>query len=181
MKKVRNVSLHNLNLKASHAKWLVLSALTIIADQLSKLWALDYLSQHQGQVKLFSWFYLTLVFNDGAAFSFLSGAGGWQRGFFIIFTLVVLAILTLWLLKRDTQLMQQCSLALIIGGALGNLIDRLRLGHVVDFIHWHYASWSWPIFNVADSAISLGVALIIIHALFFDSELESNLSGEEQS
>lgn len=150
--------------------WLMLSAVIFIVDQISKAKAYDYLTQHDGFLEITSWFNFTLVFNDGAAFSFLRGAGGWQRIFFIVFTILVVFGLFIWLLQQHTHRLQRCAIAMIIGGALGNLIDRIRLGHVIDFIHWHYHALSWPIFNIADSAISVGIAFLIFHAIVLEKE-----------
>jgi signal peptidase II len=112
-------------------------------------------------------FNLTLVYNTGAAFSFLSDAGGWQRWFFITVGIVVSVVMAVWLgrLRREERLTAY-GLALVIGGAIGNLIDRIWLGKVVDFLQWHWEEWYWPSFNLADSAITVGVALLLIDGLF---------------
>ena len=130
------------------ASWLGLSGLVIVLDQLSKLRI------------------LALVFNPGAAFSFLSDAGGWQRWFFIALALAVSGWLTLLIRSHAAERLLPLAAALILGGALGNVIDRIRFGAVVDFQDVHAAGWHWPAFNVADSAISLGVALLIWQQLF---------------
>jgi signal peptidase II len=103
-----------------------------------------------------------LAFNKGAAFSFLAGAGGWQTPLLVAFALVACVIVTVLLLRSPGRTLFCAGLALILGGALGNLIDRLRLGHVVDFLDLHAAGWHWPAFNVADSAITVGAALLIV-------------------
>jgi signal peptidase II len=108
----------------------------------------------------------TLAFNTGAAFSFLQDAGGWQRWLFTFLAVAVSSVLVIWLSRlsrRDWR--TALPLALVIGGALGNLIDRVRLGHVTDFIEVYYRHWSWPAFNVADSAISVGAVLLILFGL----------------
>ena len=147
--------------------WLVLSLLIIIADQLSKWVVLAHFQLHESLPVidgLLSW---TLAFNEGAAFSFLSDAGGWQRWFFTVLAVVVSGILVIWL-KRTARSDWRTALplAFIVGGAIGNVIDRIRLGHVVDFIDVHYGSWSWPAFNIADSAISVGAVILIVFGLF---------------
>jgi signal peptidase II len=134
----------------------------VLLDQASKVWAEQALAYGR-PVEVFSWFNLTLVYNRGAAFSFLSDAGGWQRGFFILIGLVAVVILLGWLRRLSPrERWQGLGLALILGGAVGNLIDRARYGYVVDFIDWHYAGWHWPTFNVADSAITAGVVLLLL-------------------
>lgn len=146
--------------------WYGLAALVVLLDQYSKALAesgLDY-----GQpVEVFSWFNLTLQYNTGAAFSFLSEAGGWQRYFFSVVALVISAVLVAWLyvMPRQQKLLA-LALGLILGGALGNVWDRLVLGHVVDFISVHYGGHYFPAFNVADSAISVGAAFMIFDSLF---------------
>lgn len=117
-------------------------------------------------VRLTGYFNLVLVFNTGAAFSFLANASGWQREFFVAVTTVA-AVVIVVLLRRHTGARLFCAgLTLILGGALGNLYDRLTLGKVVDFLDFHAFGWHWPAFNVADSAITVGAALLIIDALF---------------
>ena len=111
-------------------------------------------------------FNLALVFNPGAAFSFLSDAGGWQRWFFVALALAVSVWLTLLIRSHAAERLLPLAAALILGGALGNVIDRIRFGAVVDFLDVHAAGWHWPAFNVADAAISMGVALLIWQQLF---------------
>ncbi|HSH29215.1 MAG TPA: signal peptidase II [Thiohalobacter sp.] len=140
----------------------MIALVVVLLDQVSKVWAEAALAYGR-PVEVFGWFNLTLVYNRGAAFSFLSQAGGWQRGFFILIGLIAVAILAGWLRRLTPQeRWQGLGLALILGGAVGNLIDRARHGHVVDFIDWHYAGWHWPTFNVADSAITAGVVLLLL-------------------
>lgn len=146
--------------KASMSKWLSLSALVIAIDLYSKhliVQAFEY-GEH---LRLASFFDLVRYHNEGAAFSFLAGAGGWQRIFFSVIALVA-SIVIIRLLRKHTQQFMFClGLSLILGGALGNLYDRLTLGYVVDFLFFHYEDYYWPAFNVADSAITLGVALLV--------------------
>lgn len=148
--------------RLSTTPWLLLAAAVALADQLTKWWVLH--SFHPGEVReVLPVFNLVLTFNEGAAFSFLSEAGGWQRWFFILLTLGVSLALVLWLRRlhageRATAL----GLALILGGALGNLVDRVRLGRVTDFLDFHWQGWHWPAFNLADSAITLGVVVLLL-------------------
>jgi signal peptidase II len=148
-------------------KWLWLSGLVVVLDQVTKWMASHWLELHV-PYPVFSWFNLTLAHNTGAAFSFLSDASGWQRWFFTILALIVSAFIVAWMrrLKLDER-WTAVGLALVLGGAIGNLIDRLLYGHVIDFIQWYYDRWYWPTFNIADSAITVGAAILIIHGLFF--------------
>lgn len=150
-------------------KWLWLSGLVIMLDQLTKAMAESYLSMHSAVTVIPGFFDLVLAYNEGAAFSFLADAGGWQRWFFTALAIAVSVFLILWLRRLPSnERMMAIALSLILGGAIGNLIDRIRYGHVVDFISWYYGDYRWPAFNLADSAITLGAALLIIHAIFFD-------------
>lgn len=146
-------------------KWLWLSVLVIVLDQLTKLWASSDLIYGR-PVPLLPSFNLTLMHNTGAAFSFLNSAGGWQRWLFALIALVVSIVLVLWLRRlTSAQRWLAVALALVLGGALGNLIDRLYLGYVIDFVDVYYDKWHWPAFNVADSAIFVGVVMLIIDSL----------------
>jgi signal peptidase II len=148
-------------------RWLLLSATIVVLDQVSKLLVLANFSLHESRVLIAGLLNFTLAFNDGAAFSFLQGAGGWQRWFFTLLAVVVSAVLVVWLKRTPRHDWRSAlPLALVLGGAIGNVIDRMRLGHVVDFIDVHYGSWSFPAFNVADSAISVGAVLLIAFGLF---------------
>lgn len=138
--------------------------LIVVLDQVSKSAAVQWLTLNQAQ-PVFPGFNLTLVHNPGAAFSFLRDAGGWQRYFFIILTTVVSVVLLIWLARLHAgRTMLACALALVIGGAAGNLWDRLQYGYVIDFIQVYYDKWSWPVFNIADSAITVGALLLILDA-----------------
>lgn len=141
--------------------WLALALLIAAADQLSKHWIETIL--RPGEVReLTGFFNLVLAYNPGAAFSFLADASGWQREAFIALTLAAVLIIV-WLLARYTAERLFCvGLALILGGALGNLWDRVALGYVVDFLDFHAAGYHWPAFNAADSAITVGAALLIL-------------------
>jgi signal peptidase II len=141
-------------------RWLGLSAAVLAIDLATKAWASAALASGE-PVRVTAFFNLVLAHNTGAAFSFLAGAGGWQRWFFVVVTIVVSAVL-LWLLRKDAaNRLLATAYSLVLGGAAGNLWDRLALGHVVDFIQLHAAGYYWPAFNAADSAITLGVALLV--------------------
>jgi len=140
--------------------WLVVAAVVIVADQLTK--AAMLASFRPGdQLVLTPFASLVLAFNTGAAFSFLANADGWQRWFFTAIASAAAAFI-LWLLRRGGNRVYLTGLALILGGALGNLYDRLTIGTVVDFLLLHYRGFAWPAFNVADSAITVGAALLIL-------------------
>ncbi len=147
-------------------KWLGVSLVVVIVDQLSKFIA-DAQLVYAEPLPVLPSFNLTLLYNRGAAFSFLSEAGGWQRWFFVAVSVIAVVLLTVWLRKLNSrQWLLALALALVIGGAVGNLIDRLWLGHVVDFIQLYYKSFYWPAFNVADSAITVGAVLLVWDGLF---------------
>ena len=152
---------------ASGLPWLPVTVAVIVLDQMVKLWVVAHLALY-GTVRLLPVLDITLTYNRGAAFSFLAGASGWQKWLFAGLAVVVAAGIVLWLrrLNGRTQRLLCLSLTLIMGGALGNLIDRLRIGHVVDFIiaHWHGVYFPWA-FNIADSAITVGATLLLIDAL----------------
>jgi signal peptidase II len=146
--------------------WLALSAIVIALDQLTKYIALQYLEPYKAEPVIPGFLNWTLAFNTGAAFSFLHDAGGWQRWLFGVLAIAVSLVLIVWLRRTDRREWRTAlPLALVIGGALGNLIDRVRLGHVTDFIEVYHQQWSWPAFNVADSAISVGAVLLIVFGL----------------
>ncbi len=158
------------------ARWLWLSLAVLTLDQVSKWLALAWLELHAPVPVIGSYFYLTLMFNEGAAFSLLSDAGGWQRWLLAAFALAMAAFLLNWLLRlQGGGRLLAIGLALIIGGALGNLVDRILYGHVVDFIQVYVpvvplAIFNpWPAFNVADSAISVGVTLLLITTVWGES------------
>jgi len=152
------------------AKWLSISVLVILLDQITKYVANTGLV-YAVAVPVVPSFNLTLMYNRGAAFSFLSDAAGWQRWFFVAISLGASVLLIVWLRKlKPQQWMLALALALVLGGAVGNLIDRLYLGYVIDFIQLYYKSFYWPAFNVADSAISVGAVLLIWDALFGKSK-----------
>ena len=143
--------------------WLLLAALVVLLDRLSKEAVLDILKFTQ-VIEFTGFFNLVLAFNSGAAFSFLADAGGWQRWFFSAVA-VLAALVMLWLLHRHaTERLFAFSLSMLLGGAIGNLWDRLLWGHVVDFLQFHAMGWYFPAFNLADSAITLGAGLLMLDA-----------------
>lgn len=144
--------------------WLGLSIVVIILDQISKLIVLKTIPLH-GSVRLNDFFNWVLVFNPGAAFSFLADGAAWQKWFFISIGLIATAVM-IWLLFRHAKQTMFCfSISMILGGAVGNLIDRFTHGAVVDFIDIYYRHYHWPAFNLADSAITLGTTLLILDEL----------------
>lgn len=142
------------------ALWLGLIALVIALDQASKLWVMDALPLGD-TVRVTGFFDLVFVFNPGAAFSFLAQHSGWQRWFFAVLALGISAWLLTMIRRHQDEALQPTAFALIVGGALGNLIDRFVHGAVVDFLYFHAGRYGWPAFNLADSAITLGVALML--------------------
>jgi len=145
---------------------MILAGLIVIADQITKYYATLELKMYKA-VAVMPMFNFTLMHNEGAAFSFLSDAGGWQRWFFTVISLVVSIVLVFWIKKlKPEEKFQAMAFSLILGGAVGNLIDRVRFGYVVDFIEIYYHQYSWPAFNIADSAITIGVIILIIDTLF---------------
>ena len=147
--------------------WLMLSALIVAADQISKA----YIARHFGEFEfttILPILDITRMHNVGAAFSFLASASGWQRWLFIglAVTVSVVIVVWLWRLPRGAHRLLSGGLALVLGGAIGNVIDRIRLGHVIDFIHFHWGHAYFPAFNVADSAITVGAACLLLDAMF---------------
>ena len=142
--------------------WFVFSLVVILLDQASKYWAFRTLIPYQPEA-LLPMVNLTLAFNTGAAFSFLSGTGDWHRWLFTGFSAVMSIVLTAWIIRLpQTARLQSMALSLILAGAMGNLIDRMVLGHVIDFIDVYYAHYHWPAFNLADSAICTGAFLLLV-------------------
>ncbi len=149
-------------------RWLILSIVIIVLDQVTKFYAVQSLVLHEPKY-IYDGFNLTLMYNSGAAFSFLSDAGGWQRWFFIGASSFISIVIVVWMynsLAKGRWLL--FSLAFILGGALGNLWDRLTLGYVIDFIEVYYKGLYWPAFNVADSAITIGAIMLVLDTLFTD-------------
>ena len=147
--------------------WLWVSAAVILLDQLSKWLVAGHLAVYDS-IRVLPVFNLVLIHNPGAAWSFLASASGWQRWFFTILALVVSAAIVVWLrvLPRRDFRWRSCALALVLAGALGNVIDRLWHGYVIDFLQFHYQGWYYPAFNLADSAITVGAAMLILEGLF---------------
>ena len=150
--------------RARWSRWLAVSAAVIVVDLATKAWVSS--AFQYGEVRnVLPFFNLVLVHNTGAAFSFLAGASGWQRWFFTAITIAISAFIVVMLRRHHDDRLMAAALALVLGGALGNLYDRVTLGHVVDFVQLHAAGWYFPAFNVADSAITVGVALLIWDSL----------------
>jgi signal peptidase II len=146
--------------------WLLLSLLVIVLDQWTKHVALAALEPYAPQAVIPGLLNWTLAFNPGAAFSFLAGADGWQRWLFTALAIGVSIVLAVWLSRTPRHDWRNAApLALVIGGALGNLVDRLRFGHVVDFVQVYWREWAFPAFNIADSAISIGAVMLILFSL----------------
>lgn len=145
--------------------WLWLAVFIVVFDQISKWIVLGTMQPGDSHyvAPFFNW---VLTFNPGAAFSFLSDAGGWQRWFFTVLALGVSAWIVTMLRQHTGEFRLSLALTLILGGALGNVIDRLRFGAVVDFIQWHVSGYYWPAFNIADSAITIGAVLMVIDQFF---------------
>ena len=154
------------NKQTSALQWLWLTFLIIALDQLTKIWVSQTLALYES-VEVFTFFNLTLVHNTGAAFSFLASAGGWQRWLLTVLAFTVSLIIVIWLsrLKAGEHHWLAIALALVLGGAIGNLTDRVIYGYVIDFLDFYYKTWHWPAFNVADSAISIGAFILLIDAI----------------
>ena len=158
-------------------RWLWLSALVVALDQLSKHAAVAYLTLHE-PLPVAPFVNLTLTYNPGAAFSFLSNMGGWQRWLFIGLAVVVVVFLVAWLRKIPRgRIWLPLALALVLGGALGNVWDRVAIGEVVDFLDLYYGRWHWPAFNIADSAIFVGAVMLLVSAFF----PEERRTGDEST
>ena len=145
-------------------RWLFLSFAVVLLDQASK-WEIVKMLSEKGELVFTSFFRFALVYNEGAAFSFLNDAGGWQREFFMVIAVAASILILLLLRKHKGEFLFSLALSLVLGGALGNLVDRVRIGHVVDFLDFHLAEHHFPAFNLADSAITLGAALLILDNL----------------
>ena len=146
------------------APWLGLAAIVVLLDQVSKA-LIVHAFHYGGSLTLYSWFNIVRAHNTGAAFSFLAGASGWQRWLFVGLGVAAAGFIVWMLRKHGAQRLFATALALILGGAVGNVIDRLWHGYVVDFIQVHHRGWYFPAFNLADSAITLGAACLILDEL----------------
>ena len=164
--------------KAGH--WYGLAALVVVLDQLSKWIVLENIRFGETIYVAPFWNWV-LTWNPGAAFSFLADQPGWQRWFFTVLALAVSGWIAFELRKHPGQKLLSLALTLVMGGALGNVIDRVRFGAVVDFVQWHAAGFYWPAFNVADSAIVLGIAYIVLDGLFFEPKRKSTGSHEQKA
>ena len=183
MTKVNQGVMHEMINYSPGLKWLWMTILIIFLDQWSKGLASQYLQMHD-PVIVTPGFNLTLMHNEGAAFSFLHEAGGWQRWFFVCLTIAVSVFILIWLHgTRVNQRWLSCALALVLGGAMGNLWDRLTLGYVIDFldITLGFLPWRifnpWPAFNIADSAITVGAIMLVIDAFCFSEVAPENSSN----
>jgi signal peptidase II len=142
-------------------RWFAVAGLVVVLDQLSKWAVLAHFAPGERRA-LSGFFNMVLVFNKGAAFSFLADAPGWQTPVLVTFALLAAALISVLIVRSPERRVPCAGLALILGGALGNVVDRLRFGSVVDFIDLHALGWHWPAFNVADSAICVGAALLVL-------------------
>ncbi|HEU0257854.1 MAG TPA: signal peptidase II [Burkholderiales bacterium] len=143
------------------SRWFALAAAVILLDQVTK-WAVLENFVYGERREITGFFNLVLVYNKGAAFSMFASADGWQTPLLILFAIVAAGIVSYLIVRNREKRVLCLGLALILGGALGNLIDRLRFGHVVDFLDFHAMGWHWPAFNVADSGITVGALLLIL-------------------
>lgn len=160
------LSIHAANKLWRTLAWLAISVVVIALDLWTKSLATAHLALYE-PVPIIPHLNLMLAHNEGAAFSFLAEAGGWQRWFFAVIAVVIATVMVGWIWKLERhQRWMAWALALVIGGALGNLYDRVALGYVVDFIDFYWGDWHFPAFNVADSAITVGAAMLIIELLF---------------
>lgn len=160
------------------APWFALAAVVIALDQWVKQLVLQALLPGE-RIELTGFFNLVLAFNRGAAFSFLAGASGWQKPLFASIAVIASVIVSVLLWKNSEQRRFCAGLALVLAGAIGNLVDRLRFGHVVDFLDFHALGWHWPAFNVADSAITVGVVILILDGLLHRDAKETRSAQAE--
>ncbi len=169
-------------LKMGTARWWYLLALIIITlDQLSKYWVQANFELYE-RLPLLSFLDFTLVYNEGAAWSFLSDAGGWQRWLFTAISLGVSVVLVVWMARlQGNQHLLLIALTFILGGAVGNLIDRVLLGKVVDFVLVYYRDWYFPAFNVADAAISLGAAFMLLDMFINRGDVDNHAQEKTAS
>ena len=155
--------------------WLWLSAFVVVADQATKALIVTTFELYD-RVQVLPVFGITRLHNTGAAFSFLASAGGWQRWFFVAIAIAVTALVCVWLkrMPRTGESWLAASLSLIVGGAIGNVLDRLFRGHVVDFLSFHWERWFFPAFNVADAAITVGAVILLVES-FFDGKRKEKI------
>lgn len=150
-------------------KWFLISAVIVVLDLYTKH-LVQQAFQYGEHLTLTSYFDLVRYHNEGAAFSFLANAGGWQKIFFSVVSVVAIVVISYLIRKHRTEKLFCFGLALVLGGAIGNLYDRVTLGYVVDFLYFHYQTFYWPAFNVADSAICVGVALLLLDSFKKDNQ-----------
>ncbi len=151
-----------MNPSRSGLSWLWLAALVLVLDQITKMLVMNRLIAYQEVIPLTGFFNLVHVHNTGAAFSLFADQPGWQRGFFMAVGIVAAGLMVYLLRKTRERPLFCLALALILGGAIGNVIDRALYGHVIDFLDFHLGGWHWPAFNVADSGISVGAVLLVL-------------------
>lgn len=161
---MRTIMTGNPSLAQRLAPWLSLAALIIIADQITKIAVARALTFAE-RIPVTSFFDLTLLYNKGAAFSFLANAAGWQRWFFVGIGCAAALFIIVMLARHGSQRLFALALTLILGGALGNVIDRILHGHVIDFLLFYWQTWYWPAFNIADSCIVGGAILLVLDEL----------------
>jgi signal peptidase II len=155
-----------LHVSTTGLKWLWITLIALIADQLTKLWAKEALA-YGNVIEVLPHFDFKLAFNYGAAFSFLASAGGWQQWALSVFAIVVSSVLVVWMSRiKAEERWLGISLALVLSGAIGNVIDRLTYGYVIDFIDWYVSKdgYHWPTFNIADCAISIGAVMLLVES-----------------
>jgi len=158
-----------MNIKSSGLTWLWLTVIALIIDQVSKQWVANSMALFD-TIELLPVFSITYVHNPGAAFSFLADQGGWQRWFFTLVAFIASIVFAVWLAKTPkNQTILSIALALMLSGAMGNLIDRVLFGYVIDFIDFHWAGYRFPAFNIADSAIFLGAVLMVFDSFKKDA------------
>ena len=158
-----------------------IAVVIIVIDQITKWVASSTLTMHE-QNPVMPSFNFTLMHNYGAAFSFLSDAGGWQRWFFTIIAVVISVVLVVWITRlKAGEKWLGVALGLVLGGAVGNLIDRVAYGYVVDFIQWYYDRFYWPAFNIADAAISVGAVILLLSSFFGDEPTDNTEKAKDET
>lgn len=174
---VKTVVMHKL-ITQTGLRFLWITLIVLVVDQVTKMSVVEQMELYQS-IQITNFFNLTYVHNYGAAFSFLHDAGGWQRWFFTLIALGVSGLILYWLRQTTkSQVLLPVAFTLVLGGAFGNVIDRLIHGYVIDFLDFYYQQWHWPAFNVADSAIFLGAALLIVDMLINKEDAENTGVGE---
>ncbi len=167
-------------MKNTGLAWLWLTLLSLALDQISKYWVSTHMALYES-IEVLPFFNLTHVHNLGAAFSFLADQGGWQRWFFTLIAVVASVVFTVWLARTPRKnTLLSIAIALMLSGALGNLIDRVLFGYVIDFLDFYVNSYHWPAFNVADSAIFIGAALMILESFTQDAKTNEALNGNNE-